>query len=130
MRFQIARNRRLYAEAMPGIGLLDASGRFAIAAAAELYRGILDDIEAHDAWFQDTVAGVFDRGGSEGVDAFLFHFYINMNDEHLIGLTAVIEGGKPVNEVMVGAPPPQAGTPTLTVTRAWLVTPPQTPWST
>lgn len=48
MRFQIARARRLYAEAMPGIALLDASGRFAIAAAAELYRAILDDIEKHD----------------------------------------------------------------------------------
>ncbi|MCB0046843.1 MAG: squalene/phytoene synthase family protein [Caldilineaceae bacterium] len=48
MRFQIERNRRLYAEAMPGIALLDPSGRFAIRAAAELYRAILDDIEAHD----------------------------------------------------------------------------------
>lgn len=48
MRFQIARTRQLYAEAMPGIALLDASGRFAIAAAAELYRAILDDIEKHD----------------------------------------------------------------------------------
>ena len=48
MRFQIARNRELYAEAWPGIGLLDSDGRFAIAAAADLYRAILDDIEAHD----------------------------------------------------------------------------------
>jgi phytoene synthase len=48
MRFQIGRARRLYAEAMPGIRLLAADGRFAIAAAAELYRAILDDIEAHD----------------------------------------------------------------------------------
>jgi len=48
MRYQIDRNRRLYAEAMPGIALLDRDGRFAIAAAAELYCGILDDIEAHD----------------------------------------------------------------------------------
>lgn len=48
MRFQIARNRRLYAEAWSGIALLDRDGRFAIAAAAELYRGILDDIEAND----------------------------------------------------------------------------------
>lgn len=45
--FQIARNRRLYAEALPGIALLHPDGRLAIAAAAELYRGILDDIEAH-----------------------------------------------------------------------------------
>jgi phytoene synthase len=48
MRFQIDRTRTLYAEAIPGIALLDPDGRFAIAAAAGLYRGILDDIEAHD----------------------------------------------------------------------------------
>jgi phytoene synthase len=48
MRFQITRNRQLYDEAWPGITLLNKDGRFAIAAAAELYRGILDDIEAHD----------------------------------------------------------------------------------
>jgi phytoene synthase len=48
MMFQVARNRQLYAEAMPGIARLNASGRFAIAAAAELYRGLLDDIERHD----------------------------------------------------------------------------------
>lgn len=47
MQFQIQRNRQLYAEAWPGIGLLDADGRFSIAAAAGLYQGILDDIEAH-----------------------------------------------------------------------------------
>jgi phytoene synthase len=48
MRFQIARNRLLYKEAWPGIALLNRDGRFAIAAAATLYRGILDDLEAHD----------------------------------------------------------------------------------
>jgi phytoene synthase len=48
MQFQIERNRRLYAETWPGIALLNADGRFAIAAAAGLYRAILDDIEAHD----------------------------------------------------------------------------------
>jgi len=48
MAFQIDRNRRLYDEAMPGIALLHRDGRLAIAAAAELYRGILDDIAAHD----------------------------------------------------------------------------------
>ncbi|MBN1218233.1 MAG: squalene/phytoene synthase family protein [Anaerolineae bacterium] len=48
MRFQIARNRQLYDESWPGIALLNKDSRFAIAAAAELYRGILDDIEAHD----------------------------------------------------------------------------------
>jgi phytoene synthase len=54
MRFQIERNRALYKEAFPGISLLNSDGRFAIAAAAELYRAILEDIEAHD-W------GVFHR---------------------------------------------------------------------
>lgn len=48
MRFQIARNRQLYAEAWPGIALLSADGRFAIAAAAALYQAILADIEAND----------------------------------------------------------------------------------
>jgi len=48
MRFQIGRNRRLYEEAWPGIGMLNSDGRFAIAAAAGLYRAILDDIERHD----------------------------------------------------------------------------------
>jgi phytoene synthase len=48
MRFQIARNRRLYAEAMPGIGYLHADGRLAITAAAHLYRAILDEIERRD----------------------------------------------------------------------------------
>lgn len=48
MRYQIARNRQLYHEALPGIRDLDANGRFAIQAAAELYRAILRDIELHD----------------------------------------------------------------------------------
>jgi phytoene synthase len=48
MRFQIDRNRRLYDEALPGVDMLHAEGRFAIAAAGELYRGILEDIEAND----------------------------------------------------------------------------------
>lgn len=48
MRFQIERTRTLYDEAQPGIALLDSDGRFAIAAAASLYRAILEDIEAHD----------------------------------------------------------------------------------
>jgi phytoene synthase len=48
MRFQIERNRRLYAESLPGIGLLHQDGRFAISAAAELYQGILDAIEHAD----------------------------------------------------------------------------------
>lgn len=48
MQFQIDRNRQLYAEALPGVSMLDTDGRFAIAASAELYRGILVDIEQHD----------------------------------------------------------------------------------
>jgi phytoene synthase len=48
MAFQIERARRLYAEAMPGLALLERRGRVAVAAAAELYRAILNDIEAHD----------------------------------------------------------------------------------
>jgi phytoene synthase len=45
--YQIERTRRLYAQARPGIALLHPRGRLAIAAAGELYGGILDDIEAH-----------------------------------------------------------------------------------
>lgn len=48
MRYQIQRNRALYQEAWPGIGMLNADGRLAIAAAADLYQAILADIEAHD----------------------------------------------------------------------------------
>ncbi len=48
MRFQIDRTRRLYQESMPGIGMLNTSGRFSVTAAAELYSAILDDIIAHD----------------------------------------------------------------------------------
>ncbi len=48
MHFQIARNRAIYEEALPGVALLHPDGRFAIGGAAELYRAILDDIEEHD----------------------------------------------------------------------------------
>lgn len=48
MRFQIGRNRQLYRQARPGIAMLASDGRLAISAAADLYRAILDDIEAHD----------------------------------------------------------------------------------
>ncbi len=48
MAFQIEQTRKLYAESLPGISLLNADGRFAIAAAAELYRAILQNIEEHD----------------------------------------------------------------------------------
>lgn len=45
MQFQIYRNRSLYAEARPGIHMLESDGRFAIAAAADFYAAILDEIE-------------------------------------------------------------------------------------
>lgn len=48
MRYQIDRTRQLYTEALPGVAYLNNDGRFAIGAAAELYRAILDDIEHHD----------------------------------------------------------------------------------
>jgi 15-cis-phytoene synthase len=48
MRFQIERVRCLYAEAWPGIAMLKGDSRFAIAAAADLYEAILDDIEVHN----------------------------------------------------------------------------------
>jgi phytoene synthase len=48
MRFQIDRTRQLYAEARPGIRLLDRDGRLAIGAASDIYRGILDAIERND----------------------------------------------------------------------------------
>jgi len=48
MRFQIERNRQLYSEAAPGIAWLDPAGRFAIAAAAGLYRDILEVIASRD----------------------------------------------------------------------------------
>ena len=48
MRFQIERTRCIYAEAWPGISLLNPSGRLAIAAAASFYKDILKDIEARD----------------------------------------------------------------------------------
>ncbi len=44
MDFEIARTRQLYTEAWPGIRLLSPDGRLAIAAAADLYRAILDKI--------------------------------------------------------------------------------------
>jgi 15-cis-phytoene synthase len=48
MKFQIHRVRQLYSESMLGIAYLDPGGRFSIAAAAELYRLILDKIEQND----------------------------------------------------------------------------------
>jgi phytoene synthase len=46
MRFQVTRARALYEAAAPGIAMLPADSRVAVAAAAAVYRGILDKIEA------------------------------------------------------------------------------------
>ncbi len=59
MTFQIERTHRLYDESWAGIYMLHADGRFAIAAAAELYRAILDDI-------QDNNSDVFSRRAHVG----------------------------------------------------------------
>jgi 15-cis-phytoene synthase len=48
MRFQISRTRQLYADAGPGIRLLEKEGQLAILAASDLYQGILEDIEKND----------------------------------------------------------------------------------
>jgi len=48
MQFQIVRTRQLYAEAYGGYKYLNREGRFAIVAAATLYKAILDDIENND----------------------------------------------------------------------------------
>lgn len=48
MQFQIKRTRQLYADAWPGIAMLNREGRLAIAAAAGFYQEILTDIERHD----------------------------------------------------------------------------------
>lgn len=48
MRFEIARNRRLYSTAAQGIRLLHPSARPAVDAAMRLYAGILDAIERAD----------------------------------------------------------------------------------
>lgn len=61
MRFQIDRARQLYAEALPGVAMLGKNGRFAVGAAAELYRAVLDDIEAHDYDVFSRRAHVSDR---------------------------------------------------------------------
>ena len=46
MKYEIARARRLYLEALPGIAMLSVSGQMAVGAAALLYRALLDEIEA------------------------------------------------------------------------------------
>jgi 15-cis-phytoene synthase len=48
LRFEIARTRRLYAEARPGIGMLHPTSRDCIQTAFDLYSGILDEVERAD----------------------------------------------------------------------------------
>jgi phytoene synthase len=48
MRFQVERNRELYAQAWPGVGMFSRDGRFAVSAACELYSAILTEIEANE----------------------------------------------------------------------------------
>jgi 15-cis-phytoene synthase len=48
MRYEIERAHKLYEEALPGIALLAPKARPAVQAAAQLYRRILDEIEAMD----------------------------------------------------------------------------------
>jgi len=48
MRFEIERAHSLYEAAWPGIALLNSDGQLAIAAAAEIYRGILGKIHQSD----------------------------------------------------------------------------------
>jgi 15-cis-phytoene synthase len=48
MQFQVARTQRLYDESWPGIALLNEESRFAIGAAARVYRGILDKLVSNN----------------------------------------------------------------------------------
>lgn len=48
MRFQVERAHKLYEESWPGLALLPRDSRFGVAAAARVYRGILDQIVAND----------------------------------------------------------------------------------
>ena len=48
MKFQIERADHYYAEAMPGISLLETESQYAIYSAAKIYRGILRKIEDQD----------------------------------------------------------------------------------
>jgi len=56
--FEVARTRRLYAEAEPGIDMLHPSSRDCIRTAFELYRGILGAVEKADYQVLDRRVGV------------------------------------------------------------------------
>jgi phytoene synthase len=57
VRFEVARARELYAEAAPGIGMLEPTSRDCVRTAFELYGGILDEVERaqHDVLNQRVV---------------------------------------------------------------------------
>ena len=46
--FEIARTRELYAEAWPGVDLVEPTSRPCLRTAIELYGGILDEVERAD----------------------------------------------------------------------------------
>ncbi|MEI7643847.1 MAG: phytoene/squalene synthase family protein [Chloroflexales bacterium] len=48
MRFEVGRTYRLYTESWAGVGLLPPDSRLAVAAAARIYSGILDNLVAND----------------------------------------------------------------------------------
>ena len=68
MRFQIARVREMYAQALPGIALLSPSSRPTVRVALALYRRILDEIERN------------------GYDVFTKRAYVPMRDKLLVAL--------------------------------------------
>jgi phytoene synthase len=63
MEFQIARARRFYASAQPGIALLNSDGRFAVQVASDVYRQILRRIEGagYDVFSQRAVVPPFEK---------------------------------------------------------------------
>jgi phytoene synthase len=77
MRFQIARARELYAEAMPGLSMLERRGRVAVAAAAELYREILTDIERHNYDVFSRRAHISNRGKAARLPGIWWRAYNN-----------------------------------------------------
>lgn len=77
MRFQIDRARALYAEAEPGIALLESDARYTVRLALDLYRKILDAIEAN------------------GYDVFTKRAYVPLRDK----LTAAALGVFPISRL-------------------------------
>ena len=63
MRFQVERAHRLYREAWPGIALLPAESRIAVAAAARVYEGILDKLaeNRYDAYSRRAYLSTRDK---------------------------------------------------------------------